>query len=152
MDSAVYEDKPYYDVWMKSLMALPALLVVAGAGYLFGKDMKGAIALLAVAVIVAAIYWAVFPRKYSIHSAGMKIILGGPFSFNVPFQNVESAIKPEGATIGINFPGSFSSEHAVQIVRIGKMSVNITPQNPEVFMEQFNKTLGNWRASGNRAR
>jgi len=101
---------------------------------------------------VAATYWAVFPRKYSIHSTGMKITLGGPFSFNVPFERVESAINPEGATIGINFPGSFSSAHAVQIVRIGKMSVNITPQNPEVFMEQFNRTLGNWRASGDRAR
>ncbi|MBM4452417.1 MAG: hypothetical protein FJ024_08095 [Chloroflexi bacterium] len=152
MNSAVYEDKPYYDVWMKSLMALPALFAVVGAGYMVGKDTKEAIALLAVAVIVAAVYWAIFPRKYSIHSTGMKIILGGPFSFNVPFERVESAIKPEGATIGINFPGSFSSAHAVQIVRIGKMSVNITPQNPEVFMEQFNRTLGNWRASGDRAR
>ena len=147
MDSLIYEDKPRYDIWMKAIMALPLFFVVIAALYLASNEPEAAIGMFGTAAFVVAIYWAVFPRKYRILSSKVKIVLGGPFSFNIHLDNIETARAPEGATVGINFASSFSSKNAVQIVRRKGLNVNITPSNRELFLENVDKALSNWRSN-----
>ena len=144
MDSLIYEDKPRYDIWMKAIMALPLFFVLIGA-FNLTSEPEASIGMFAAAALMAAIYWAVFPRKYCIFDSKVRIVLGGPFSFNIPFDNIETAKAPEGATVGINFASSFSSKNAVQIVRRKGLNVNITPSNRELFLENLDKALNNWR-------
>ena len=145
MDSLIYEDKPRYDIWMKAIMALPLFFILIGA-FNLTSEPEAAIGMFGTAALVVAIYWAVFPRKYCILSSKVKIVLGGPFSFNIAFDNIETARVPEGAAIGINFASSFSSKNAVQIVRRKRLNVNITPSNRELFLENLDKALSNWRS------
>ena len=145
MDSLIYEDKPRYDIWMKAIMALPLFFILIGA-FNLTSEPEAAIGMFGTAALVVAIYWAVFPRKYCILSSKVKIVLGGPFSFNIPFNTIETARIPKGAAIGINFASSFSSKNAVQIVRRKGLNVNITPSNRELFLENLDKALSNWRS------
>ena len=142
MDSILYEDKPHYDVGMKAIMALPLLFVIIG---MFFVESNEAIVMFATAALIAAIYWAVFPRRYRILSSKVRIVLGGPFGFNIPFDTIETAIQPKGMAIGINFATSFSSKNAVVIVRKSKLNVNITPGNRELFLENMDRALESWR-------
>jgi hypothetical protein len=145
MDSIVYEDNPHYDVWLKGIMVLPVFFLIIGIYYLVTAQVGSAIGLFATGVLMGAIYWAVFPRKYQILDSKIRIVLGGQFSFSVPFDNLETARQPEGVSLGLNFATTFLSQHAVEIKRKKGMNVNITPNNRELFLENLNKALHEWR-------
>ena len=145
MDSVIYEDRPRYDVWLKAIMLLPVFFVIGGVFYLATGEPEASIGMFATAVLMAAIYWAVFPRKYQILDSKIKIVLGGQFSFSIPFDNLETAGKPQGAILGINFATTFLSRHAVEIVRKKGMNINITPGDRDLFFENLDKALNDWR-------
>jgi hypothetical protein len=146
MDSVIYEDKPHYDVWMRGIMVLPVFFILFGAYYyFFTGEVGAATGMLATALLLGAIYWAIFPRKYQILDTRLKIVLGGTFSFNVPFDNLELAGKPEGVNLGINFATTFLSQHVVEIKRKKGMKVNITPSNRDLFLENLNQAVYDWK-------
>ena len=145
MDSVIYEDNPHYDAWLKGIMMLPVFFILTGLYYLFTTDIASAVGLFATALLMGAIYWAVFPRKYQILDSKLRIVLGGQFSFNIPFDNLELAGKPEGVSLGINFATTFISEHIVEIKRKKGMNVNITPGNRDLFLENLNKAVYDWK-------
>ncbi len=138
MDSVIYEESPRYDSLFKAIMVLPVFFIIFGIYYLFIADVAAAIGMF-------AIFWAISPRKYQILDSKFRIALGGPFSFNIPFSNMETARKPEGATFGINFTTCFSSDRTVQIIRKKGWYVNITPTDRDLFLENLNKALNDWR-------
>ena len=145
MDTVIYEDNPHYDVWLKGIMMLPAFFLIIGIYYLVTAQVGSAIGLFATGVLMGAIYWAVFPRKYQILDSKIKIVLGGQFSFNVPFDNLETAGKPEGVSLGINFATTFLNQHAVEIKRKKGLKVNITPNDRKLFLENLSKAVYDWR-------
>ena len=145
MDSLIYEDNPHYDVWLKGIMMLPAFFLIIGIYYLVTAQVGSAISLFATGVLMGAIYWAIFPRKYQILDSKIRIVLGGQFSFKVPFDTLETAGKPEGVSLGINFATTFLRQHAVEIKRKKGMNVNITPSNRDQFLENLNKAIFDWR-------
>ncbi|MBM4446471.1 MAG: hypothetical protein FJ023_03850 [Chloroflexi bacterium] len=147
MDAVIYEDIPRYDVYLKAIMVLPVFFIIAGVYYLFIAEVEAAIGMFATTILMAALYWAILPRKYQILDSKFRIVLGGPFSFNIPFDNLETAAKPEGATFGINFATCFSNERTVQIIRKKGWNVNITPSDRDLFLENLKKALIDWRRS-----
>ncbi len=148
MDSIIYEDSPHYDVWLKGIMMLPVFFILIGLYYLFIREIESAIGLFATAVLMGAVYWAVFPRKYQILDSKLRIVLGGQFYFNIPFDTLESAGKPEGVSLGLNFATTFISEHVVEIKRKKGMTVNITPNDRDLFLENLNKAVYDWKRGG----
>jgi len=145
MESIIYEDSPHYDVWLKGIMMLPVFFIVMGLYYLFTAQVESAIGLFATAVFMGALYWAIFPRKYQVLDSRLRIVLGGPFSFNISFNTLETAGKPEGVSLGLNFATTFISEHIVEIKRKKGMTVNITPDDRELFLENLNKAVYEWK-------
>jgi hypothetical protein len=145
MESIIYEDSPHYDVWLKGIMMLPVFFIVMGVYYLFIGQVESAIGLFATTVLMGAIYWAVFPRKYQVLDSKLRIVLGGPFSFNISFNTLETAGKPEGVSLGLNFATTFISEHIVEIKRKKGMTVNITPNDRDLFLENLNKAVYEWK-------
>ena len=145
MDSVIYEESPRYDTFLKAIIVLPVYFIIAGIYYLFTGEVEAGTGMFATTLLMVALYWAILPRKYRILDSKFKIVLGGPFSFNVPFDNLEAAGAPEGATFGINFATCFSSERTVQITRKKGWNVNITPNSRDRFLENLNKALTDWR-------
>jgi hypothetical protein len=145
MDSVIYEDSPRYDLWMKGIMVLPVFFIIIGLYYLFTAQVESAIGMFATTLLMGAIYWAVFPRKYQILDSKIRIVLGGTFSFNIPFDKLEAAGVPEGISLGLNFATTFLSQHVVEIKRKKGMKVNITPSNSDLFLENLNKAVHDWK-------
>jgi hypothetical protein len=147
MDSVIYEDTPRYDVYLKSIMVLPVFFIAFGIYYLIVAEIEAATTMFAATLLMAAMFWAMFPRKYLIFDSKFRIALGGPFSFTIPFSNLETAREPQGATFGINFPTCFSNQRTVQIIRKKGWYVNITPNDRDLFLENLDKALNDWRRS-----
>ena len=150
MDSIIYEDSPNYDVWIKGIMMLPIFFIVIGLYFLFTTDVEAAVGVFATGLLMGAVYWAIFPRKYQVFDNRVKIVLGGPFSVNISFDNLESAGKQEGINFGLNFATTFISEHAVEIKRKKGLTVNITPGNRDRFLENLNKAIYDWKSGAAR--
>ena len=109
-------------------------------------DTEGIISLIGAAVFMVVIYWVIFPRKYCIFNNKVKVVLGKPLSFNIPFKNIETARPPQGLALGINFATALSAKDSVEIVRRKRLNVNITPSNPKLFLEKLDEALTNWRS------
>ena len=142
MDSLVYEDKPLYDIWFRAILGLIVVIVVVPALFLFNSDRETSIGLLGT-IIIAILLWVVLPRKYLILHDRVKIMLGGRLSLTISFDNIEAARIPKGLTMGINFVTSV--KNPVEIVRKKGMNVNISPTNRDLFIENMDKALNNWR-------
>jgi hypothetical protein len=125
-------------------MVLPVFFVIAGIYYLITAQVEAAIGMFAITLLMAATYWAIFPRKYLILDSKIRIVLGGQFSFNIPFDNLETARAPQGVSLGINFATTFLSKHAVEIIRKKGLNINITPSDRELFLDNLNKALNDW--------
>ncbi len=151
MPAAIHEDTPRYDVWFKAILMLPVFFLLMAVFQLVNGDMHSSIGLLATAVLLAAILWAIVPRKYCVLEDRLSIVLGGHFRFDIPFDTIDTARRPEGISLGINFATSMHDRNAVQIVRYGRMNVHITPTRPDEFIENLNKAVANWRSQGKRA-
>jgi hypothetical protein len=150
MDTVIYEDRPRYDVWLKGIMMLPVFFILIGLYYLFTAQVEPAIGIFAAGALMGAIYWAVFPRKYQILDSKIRIVLGGQFSFNITFDTLETAGKPEGVSLGLNFATTFLSQHAVEIKRKKGMNVNITPNDRDLFLENLNKAVYDWKRNASK--
>jgi hypothetical protein len=159
LDNLIYEDQPPpYNSWVKVTPFIYLLLLVFIVLYLivngFPIEMLARGLILPVfifPVIVAIYYWAATPRKYQIFENRIKIILGGPFSYSVPFDNI--ALAESGTWKDLwRFFGQFrdfvtcqSGEHLLKIVSVKGGVINITPGNRELFLDNLNKAREKWR-------
>ena len=104
------------------------------------------------AAFMAVVFWVIFPRKFCILDSRVKIVLGSPFSLNIPFNSIKAARVPKGLTFGVNFVTTFSSSHAVEIVRKRWLNVNITPVDRELFLENLDRAMDSWKTYDRGAR
>lgn len=139
----VYEDLPRYDWTMKTLVAaiLMALLVV-GIVLLF-YALEGAIAMFGDTLLVALIFYFVFPRRYQLFNTKLRIVLGWPLGWDIPLSTIEEAHAAPGIARwiywGVRLATSSGTE--VEIVRNKGMNVIISPSNRETFLERLNSAL-----------
>ncbi len=141
MANLIYEMPTRYDRGIKILFLIILLVLVIPAIFIFDSDREGAFAMLGTVILVAFILWFIMPRKLRIMEDRLQVVLGSPFTFTIPFTAIKEVRIPRGLTSGVNFCTALSG--VVQIVRKGKMSVNITPAEPAQFMEYLNKALSN---------
>lgn len=155
MESVVYEDCPRYDV---SYLIGPIVFVAFLLGlalYFYVNDPVFGLLLFAPALVVGVTNWALLPRKLCILDDRIKIVQGGPFSSKILFNTIESAhiVTTEShrgifAPLRINWETCHSINGSIEIIRKGALRVTISPQSPELFLENLNKALNSWQDSG----
>jgi len=153
MALVLYEDKTKYDLWGKIILAFaPALLIVLGLLTYYGvlpteTEEEDTIGLFASTAFVLVLFWLILPRKYQILEEKLRIVLGGPFSFHIPFETIETAKHLSGAKAatfwGVNF--SPTLKNIVGIKRKKGMNVTISPSNPSLFLENLDKAMTDWK-------
>ena len=151
MESLLHRDPTHRDIWLKLVLAIPvtAILILAFV-YLTDNDSQAAYEILAIVAVIVIVMWLIIPRQYLILEDRLKIVLGGPFSFSIPFNTIKFARIPKGTTFGVNFPSSLSSKHVVEIVRNRRLNVTITPNDRDLFMKTMEKALSDWKTYQNR--
>jgi hypothetical protein len=151
MEALVHRDATHRDIGLKLVLSIPIVIILIPALlYLASNDSKTAYEMLAIVVVIVIVIWLILPRQYLIFDDRLKIVLGGPLSFNVPFHTIKTARIPKGTTFGVNFPSSLSSKHVVEIVRNRRMSVTITPDDRDLFLKTLEKALSDWKTYQNR--
>jgi hypothetical protein len=141
----IYEDIPRTDIWLKILLTgIPAIFLVLGIVLLF-QDTGGAFGMFGVTIFYAVLFGLVMPHKYQVYNDKVRIALGGPFAWNIPFSTIREVRPASGASAfaynGVRFATSSSS--VVEIRRSKGCNVVISPSNKDVFLEQVNTAMKN---------
>jgi hypothetical protein len=144
----IYEDTPKYDLWLKLILGgVLALTFILGVIFIY-QDVEAAVAMFGITLFDALLFKAILPRRYQIFEDRLRILMGGPFTINIPFSNIEEA-KPASGSKAFAYGGlrlATSTRHVVEIVRKKGLNLVISPSNGDMFLEQLNQarqTIGN---------
>jgi hypothetical protein len=95
-----------------------------------------------------AFVWMSWARKYQICEDRIKICQKWPFHYDIPFNGIDHAGEGEEPGfwfhIGFNFITAIGYNN-IYIIRNQKITVNITPMNPKLFLENLNKAMNEWK-------
>jgi hypothetical protein len=145
-----YEQPAKYDLWLWLIIILIPLGLIIGGFWLYTHQevedaMAGAITLWACGAFCLILFIAIMPRKYQILDDRLKIVLGGFFAFNIPFNTIKEVEYPSTKSplwvVGWGFSGSVNRKYYVVIKRGHEMDVMIAPQNAELFVENLRTRL-----------
>ena len=139
----LYRDKPKYGLLLKLILIIPVAFL-AGSLYLYlSGDVSGSLALLPGALISGLIFLFVFPREYQVYEDHLRIVLGGPFSVKVGFQNIKTIRITNRTGLTINFVTRITKNY-VEIVKKRGWNIAITPTDNDPFVENANRSLEQW--------
>jgi hypothetical protein len=142
----LYQDRPKYGLVLKIILVLPVVLIAAGIYYWSTGEATGGIAFLAQAMVIGLAFWFVFPREYRVYEDHLRIVLGGPFSVKVGFQNVKAVRITSRSSLSVNFITRITRTY-VEIAKKKGISIVITPTVAESFVEEANRALVRWAAT-----
>ena len=145
----LYQDKPKYGLLLRLILIIPLALLVGSLYLYLSGDTSGSLALLPEAFIVGLIFWLVFPREYRVYQDHLRIVLGGPLSVKVGFQNTKAIRITTRTAFTFNFVTRIAKSY-VEIAKKRGWSVAITPTNNESFVENANRALEQWLKTQNR--
>jgi hypothetical protein len=139
----LYQDKPKYGLLLKLILIIPVAFL-GGSLYLYlSGDVSGGFALLLGTLISGLIFWLVFPREYQVYEDHLRMVLGGPFSVKVGFQNIKAVRITSRTGLTINFVTRITRSY-VEIAKKKGWSIAITPADNNSFVENANRALEQW--------
>ena len=139
----LYEDTARTDTWLKLMLGGILVMFLVLGGVLLFQDKGDAFGMFGIAVFYTLLFKIIMPQRYQIYSDKVKIVLGGPFAWNIPFSTIKEIRSASGVSAfaysGIRF--ATSSKNVVEIKRSRGCNVVISPANKEVFLEQASRAL-----------
>ena len=139
----LYGDKPKYGLVLKLILLIPVALLVGGLYLWLTGENYASLTLSLEGILIGSIYWLVFPREYQVYDDQIRIVLGGPFSVKVKYQNIKTVRITSGASFTVNFVTRVTRSY-VEIVKKRGWGIAITPTDSESFVENANRALGQW--------
>jgi len=132
------------------LLAIPFIMVMVLLFVILLPEQvwHGILIIVASSLTPIAIIWAIWPTRYQIFNDKVRIVLGRPFHRDIRFDNLEAAIEgglPDIFTLrSQNYITCFSRSIVIMVRKKG-MNINTTPSNPDLFLENLNKAMAEWR-------
>ena len=99
----LYQDKPKYGLILKIILIIPVTFLVGSLYLYLSGDISSGLILLPEGFIICLIFWAVFPREYRVYEDHLRVVLGGPFSVKIGFQNIKAIRIASRTGLTVNF-------------------------------------------------
>jgi hypothetical protein len=158
MAVVIHETTFKYEYWAKILIAFPIALVIAMGIFFYrlahfqdgisGETAYGfhvaSIVLFATAPFILFIYWLVLPTRIYVHQDKIRIKYG-KFYWNVRFETIETLKAASGIPPIWSNSSVTSYRNQIEIVRIGKMNIRLSPDNRDQFLDRASRALADWR-------
>ena len=139
----LYEDTARTDAWLKLMLGGILVMFLVLGGVLLFQDKEDAFEMFGIAVFYALLFKLVMPQRYQIYSDKVRIVLGWPLAWNIPFTTIKE-VRPASRVSAFAYNGvrfATSSKNVVEIRRSRGCNVVISPYNKEIFLEQASRAL-----------
>jgi len=154
----IFEDSIKYDRWFKNLYFLPGLIFII-LGVLFYLDSRGidffrgepaqgsktaSLVFLAAAFLIVAILRLVFPQSLAVTQEGV-LLKFKVYSWLIPFKTITSIGPGQRNIFFYGYSWITSSRNQIEINRKHRPKVRVCPANFQLFLEQAQRALADWR-------
>ena len=142
----VFEDKPVYDKWNRYILGGIIVIPLIVGMVLTAVDILGASIMFGITVFDALLLWCILPKRFLVFEDRLKIVLGGPFSYTIPFRDIVE-VKQATKDMAVIYWGmrlGTSLKFQIVIERKNGLSVLISPSREGEFIEQLNLTRENY--------
>ncbi len=141
--SLLYEDTARTDTWLKLMLGGILVMFLVLGGVLLFQDKEDAFGMFGIAVFYALLFKLVMPQRYQVYSDKVRIVLGWPLAWNIPFTTIKEVRSASGAKAfaynGVRF--ATSSKNVVAIRRSKGCNAVISLSNKEIFLEQVSRAM-----------
>ena len=140
----LYHDEPSYGLVLKIIVIIIPASLFASSYYLFSSgEREGGFVLLVETFIVGLILFSVMPHSYQVYEDHLKIVLGGPFSIKIGFDNIKSIEVTNRTVFSVNYATRVTGKYVIITPKKG-LNIAITPRDNDAFVETSNRILGEW--------
>ncbi len=139
----LYEDTARTDTWLKLMLGGILVMFLVLGGVLLFQDKEDAFGMFGIAVFYALLFKIIMPQRYQIYSDKVRIVLGWPFAWNIPFTTIKE-VRPASGVSAFAYSGvrfATSSKNVVEIRRSKGCNAVISPSNKEIFLEQVSTAM-----------
>jgi hypothetical protein len=139
----LYEESAEYSYWIRLLFLIPIGLAIGAIILAYSQEYDGCFVLIGESIFFILIFYFILPRKYQIYEDKLKIVLGNPFSINIPLSTIKEAKHSSGIKalfyLGVRF--ATSTHHVIEIVRSKGLNYVISPKKGDTFTQQLNQAI-----------
>ena len=139
----LHEEKAGYDPVTKVVLGLVLAATLVPAIVLLFYELAGAIFLFGATALDALLFHLVLPRRYQVFDTGLRIVLGWPVHWDIPFSTIKD-IRPARAADTWIYDGvrlATSSRTTVEIVREKGWNVIVSPGDRQRFLERLGEAI-----------
>jgi hypothetical protein len=139
----LHQETAEYDYWIRLLFLIPIGLLVGAIFLALSQEYEGFSVLIGDGAFLILLFYFIMPRKYEIYEDKLRIVLGTPFSINIPLSTIKE-VKHASASKAFIYTGvrfATSSRYVVEVVRSKGFNYIIAPKNGDVFIGQLNQAI-----------
>jgi len=139
----LHEEPAEYSRWIRLLFLIPIGLVIWAIILAYSQEYEGCFVLIGESIFFLLLFYFIMPRKYQIYEDKLKIVLGKPFSINIPLSTIKEVKHSSGIKAFIYTGVRFvtSTRYVLEIVRNKGLNYVISPKNGGIFIEQLNQAI-----------
>ncbi len=143
--SILYEDKAASG-WILKLvfLILPAVLIIAGLYLWYSSQDSGNLGLVIVGIIIGLVLWFILPRKYQVFEDHLRIVFVEPIALVARFNQIASIEVTTRTALTVNLVSRIAKAYVIIVKRKG-LSIAITPEHSDLFVENANRALNQWK-------
>ena len=139
----LYEESAAFAGWFKlMIVAILAVTFIPGIAIISSEPLAGWVMLGATAFDGLLFHW-LLPHHFQLYPDRLRIVLGYPFSFNLPLGTIKEVQALSAGKTLVNFGLRMATapSNGVEIRRSRGFDLVISPANRQLFLEQINGAL-----------
>lgn len=140
----LFQTPAKYGRFIKIVLGITPLILLVVGIFELDRTPADAYGLLGTGAGVLLLYWLILPHRFEIYPDRLRVVLGGPFAFNIGFAEISAveALPPARAFAISGLKFATDAGTALVVKRRGKLDVSLSPRDRDEFVRLIEETLG----------
>ena len=139
----IHEELAEYTSWFRLLFLIPIGIFIGALISSLNQESEASLVLLGEGIFFILLFYFIMPRRYQIFHDKLKIVLGSPFSIDIPLSTIKEVRHSSGIKALVYYGVRFvtSTRYVVDVVRNKGLNYVFSPKNGDVFIEQLKQAI-----------
>jgi len=133
-----------YGRFIKIVLGAIVLALLVGGIVELDQTPGDAYVLFGTGAGLMLLYWLILPHRFEIYPDRLRVVLGGPFAFNVGFSSITQVeILPPARAFSISgLKFATDAGTALRLRRQGRLDISLSPRDRDEFIRVLQEGIG----------